>query len=208
MLSGYEGLTPYYGDLHNHCDIGYGHGSVEDAYRNARLQLDFASVTAHAHWPDLPKGVSQLAALVAYHEEGFLRAARLWPHLREVSQAVHQDGRFVTLLSLEWHSLRFGDHNVYFKEPSAEIFRAADLPEMRDTLRQLRGQGKACFLIPHHIAYANGHRGMSWDDFEPEFSPVVEIFSMHGSSESDEAPYPYLHVMGPRDGKRTMQCGL
>ena len=37
----YEGLSAYYGDLHNHCAISYGHGSLEEALRNARAQLDF-----------------------------------------------------------------------------------------------------------------------------------------------------------------------
>ena len=30
----YDGLRPYVGDL-NHCAVGYGHGSIEDAFRNA-----------------------------------------------------------------------------------------------------------------------------------------------------------------------------
>jgi hypothetical protein len=32
--------------------------------------------------------------------------------------------------------------------------------------------------------------------------------SMHGASESADAPYPYLHTMGPRDGQSTYQYGL
>jgi hypothetical protein len=52
---GFEGLKVYYGDLHNHCEVGYGHGSAESAYQNAITQLDFASVTAHTQWPDMPK---------------------------------------------------------------------------------------------------------------------------------------------------------
>src|SRR5205814_9779787 len=39
-------------------------------------------------------------------------------------------------------------------------------------------------------------------------SPLVELFSMHGCSESDEAPYPMLHTMGPRDHDSTIQAGL
>ena len=31
--SPYRGLAPYYGDLHNHCAIGYGHGSIHDSFR-------------------------------------------------------------------------------------------------------------------------------------------------------------------------------
>ena len=63
-MTGYEGLQPYYGDIHNHCAVGYGHGSIEEAFQNARLQLDFASVTVHAHWPDIPTGDERLHDVV------------------------------------------------------------------------------------------------------------------------------------------------
>jgi hypothetical protein len=207
-LPGYEGLGLFHGDIHNHCGISYGHGSAEDAYRNARLQLDFASVVAHAHWHDMPEDDPSLAGLVAYHREGFARAARLWPHLQELTAAVHEDGRFVSLLSFEWHSMRYGDHCMYYKGARGEIIRAPDLAALRQELRELAGRGIECFMIPHHIAYLAGRRGISWGDFSPEFTPVVEMVSMHGLAESDDGPFPYLHTMGPRDGRSTMQHGL
>jgi hypothetical protein len=205
---GYEGYAPYFGDLHNHCGISYGHGSIEDAYANARTQLDFASVTAHAHWPDIPAGDPALRELVAYHQEGFRRAAELWPHIQDVTEAVHEDGRFVSFLSFEWHSLRYGDQCVYYCGPRGDIIRATDLEDMRRHLRARTARGEACFMIPHHIGYLTGRRGIRWDAFTPELSPVVEMVSMHGAAESDEGPYPYLHTMGPRDGRSTMQHGL
>jgi hypothetical protein len=63
-------------------------------------------------------------------------------------------------------------------------------------------------LLPHHIGYKTGYRGINWDTFSEEASPLVEIISMHGCSESDDAPFPYLHTMGPRNGRNTMQAGL
>jgi predicted DNA-binding protein with PD1-like motif len=104
--------------------------------------------------------------------------------------------------------MEHGDHNIYYKETTDEIIRAATLEDMRVQLRHLARQGRQSFLIPHHIGYRRGFRGINWADFTSEFSPVVEILSMHGLSESDEAPYPYLHVMGPRDSRSTMQHGL
>ncbi|MEN8716436.1 MAG: hypothetical protein ABF384_16095, partial [Verrucomicrobiales bacterium] len=50
----FQNLRPLYGDMHNHCGISYGHGSLEDAISNAEEQLDFVSITGHAHWPDMP----------------------------------------------------------------------------------------------------------------------------------------------------------
>jgi hypothetical protein len=204
----YDGLGLFHGDIHNHCNVSYGHGSPEDAYRNARLQLDFASVVPHAHWHDMPEGDPALAALVDYHRRGFARAAAQWTHLAELTRAVHEDGRFVTFLSFEWHSMRYGDHVVYYRDAEGEILRAGSLPGLRAELRRLAAAGRPAFMIPHHIAYLAGRRGISWDDFTPELSPVVEMVSMHGLAESDEGPCPYLHTMGPRDGRSTMQHGL
>jgi hypothetical protein len=207
-MSGYHGLSAYFGDLHSHCGLSYGYGSIDDAYRNAKLQLDFTSVTAHAYWPDIPDGEGHLADVRKYHLEGFDRAAKHWPDFQNASDAYNEDGSFVSFLSFEWHSLRYGDHNVYFKGPGGEIIPAPDLESLRVRLRELRSKGLDSFLIPHHIGYRSGFRGIDWKSFTSEFSPVVEIFSMHGSSEADNGPYPYMHTMGPRDSRSTMQHGL
>ena len=37
-------LKMYWGDLHNHCNITYGHGDMRDAFEAAKGQLDFVSV--------------------------------------------------------------------------------------------------------------------------------------------------------------------
>lgn len=208
MLPGFRNLNAYYGDIHNHCAVGYGHGSLQDALANARLQLDFACVTVHAHWADMPEASERLAPVVAYHEEGFERTAAAWPQVQAQVDAACESGRFITFLAHEWHSLAYGDHNVYYKQPPGEILRASNLPALRNELRRLRREGHDVMLIPHHIGYHQGYRGINWDAFDEEFSPVVEIFSMHGASESSDAPYAYLHTMGPLDRRSTYHHGL
>ena len=47
-------LKYFWGDLHNHCNITYGHGDMRSAFEAAKEQLDFVSVTPHAMWPDIP----------------------------------------------------------------------------------------------------------------------------------------------------------
>lgn len=191
----YAGLQAYVGDIHNHCGISYGHGTIEDAFGNARNQLDFASVTGHGHWHDIPDDLPA----DDYHRDGFARLARMWPHVQEVTESFHDPGRFVTFLSFEWHSRTHGDYCVYFNGSRGEILRADGLEALRAEMRRLTEAGYQVMAIPHHIGYARGRRGLNWDDFTPEFSPVVEMVSMHGCGENDEAPLPYLHVMGPRD---------
>ena len=207
-LPAFDGLQPYTGDLHNHCNIGYGHGSVEEAFHNARLQLDFVAVTPHAHWPDIPENEARLEKMIAFHQRGFARTRQEWEHFQHTVEAQYVPGKLVTFLGFEWHSREFGDHHILYNGWRGEILRHTSLEEMRAELRQLAGQGVEALLIPHHIGYKTGYRGINWETFDPEFSPVVEIMSMHGASESDRAPYPYLHTMGPRDGRSTYQYGL
>jgi hypothetical protein len=201
MIPGYEAFQARYGDLHNHCDLSYGRGSLEQALANARLQLDFASVTVHGAWPDIPTHDPALEYLVDYHRAGFERAHAGWASYLERSDAADESGRFVTLPSFEWHSLAYGDHCVYFRDGAgSQILDAPDLATLRDAVRQHPG---GALLIPHHVGYARGYRGIDWDAFDAELSPVVEIVSFHGSAESCDGPVPYLHAMGPRDERST-----
>ena len=57
------------------------------------------------------------------------------------------------------------------------------LPNHVDQLLEFAGE-KNALAIPHHLAYARGWRGANFDHFSPRTSPVVEIFSEHGCSES------------------------
>ncbi len=200
----YQGLKPYFGDIHNHCDLSYGQGPLEAAFQNARLQLDFASVTVHADWPDLPQDEPGLNYLVAYHREGFERASANWPGYLQAVERQNEEGKFVVFPSFEWHSNQFGDYCVYYRNgEGASILRAPDL----DSLRVEALSCGPAMIIPHHIGYKTGSRGINWEAFSGQLSPVVEIFSFHGLSESCDGPYPYLHSMGPCHEQSTAQHG-
>jgi hypothetical protein len=207
-MQAYDGLMAYYGDLHNHCSISYGHGGLEEAFLNAREQLDFCSVTGHALWPDMPEPDDAIQYIVDFHEEGFARLRERWPEVQRITEAQHQDGEFVTFLSFEMHSCADGDHTVLYDGAKGDILEVRGLADLRDRLRALKAQGVGAIAFPHHIAYRRGQRGINWTTFEESFSPVVEIISMHGCSEADENTRPFLHVMGPSDHESTMQHGL
>jgi len=193
----------YWGDLHCHCGISYGYGRLERAYDLAREHLDFCSVTGHAFWPDMPNDRARYGHIIDFHERGFARFRKLWPGVRHLTDDYHLPGRFVTFLSYEWHSFEFGDHNVYFPEEHAELRTGRDLTELTRAVKPF-----GALILPHHIGYGKGYRGINWEAFDEARSPVVEIFSGHGCSESDEAPYPIHHVMGPRVYEGTAACGL
>ena len=208
MIRGYEDYTAYYGDIHNHCGISYGHGTLEDALTNAQLQLDFCSVTGHGHWPDMPQGEERLAGLVEYHETGFAKLRRHWDAVRQTTETYHVPDEFVTFLSYEWHCMRSGDHTIVYKRSEGNIIPAETLADLKATLAQHQRRGIEAIVMPHHISYHTGYRGINWSDFTQNFSPIVELVSMHGCGESDDAPYPPLHTMGPRDFQSTAQYGL
>ncbi len=198
----YRTMKLYWGDLHSHCAISYGHGTVAQALARARQQLDFCSITGHAFWPDMPTDRAQYAEIIDYHHEGFARLARNWQQLLTEQAAACVPREFVAFPSYEWHSLEYGDHNVYAAGPRLELLDAPGLPQLRD---RIRATGAIC--IPHHIGYKAGYRGIDWRHFSSERSPVVEIYSLHGCAESAAAPLPYLHDMGPRDAGCTAQAG-
>ncbi len=192
----------YWGDLHSHCSISYGHGTVEQALLRARQQLDFCSVTGHAFWPDMPTDRSVYGEIIDYHHAGFATLAGNWEQLLQLQAAGTESGTFIAIPSYEWHSLEFGDHNVYGRSAELPLLDARDLPGLRDVIAPSQG-----IAIPHHIGYRAGYRGINWSAFRPDCSPFVEIFSLHGCSLSDDAPYPMLHDMGPRDFGSTAEAG-
>lgn len=191
----------YWGDLHSHCAISYGHGTVEQALARARQQLDFCSVTGHAFWPDMPTDRDRYADIIDYHHTGFGRLANNWSRLLN-AHCHATDASFVGLPSYEWHSLKYGDHNVYTADPDLPLVDAPDLPGLRAAVKPFGG-----LAIPHHIGYAAGYRGIDWDHFDESVSPFVEVFSLHGCSVDEHAPYPMLHDMGPRDFGSTAEAG-
>ncbi|MCZ6674567.1 MAG: DUF3604 domain-containing protein [Verrucomicrobia bacterium] len=192
----------YWGDLHSHCSISYGHGTIEQAIARASQQLDFCSVTGHAFWPDMPTDRKVYAEIIDYHNEGFARCACNWDELVRVHREGTEDGSFVAFPSYEWHSLKYGDHIVYSPHADLPLTDAPDLPAIREVARAVNG-----IAIPHHIGYAKGYRGINWDEYREDVSPFVEMFSLHGCSLSTDAAYPMLHDMGPRDFGSTAEEG-
>lgn len=192
----------YWGDLHSHCSISYGHGTVEQALRRARQQLDFCSVTGHAFWPDMPTDRNVYAEIIDYHRDGFSNLARNWDELIRIQAEGSENGSFVVFPSYEWHSLKYGDHNVYTASPNLALQDAADLPALRQLVADTKG-----IAIPHHIGYRAGYRGINWNEYREDVSPFVEIYSLHGCSLSENSPYPMLHDMGPRDWNSTAEAG-
>lgn len=201
------GLRPFYGDIHNHCDISYGHGSLEQALRRAKRQLDFVSVTGHAYWPDMPVDDPRVAHIVDFHVKGFAKLEKCWPVHFDLLAKADEPGVFTVFPGYEMHSFAHGDYTIVYRDLERRAMIKADTPgELHGRLRSELGD--AAFAFPHHIGYRLGARGINWSSFNEELSPVLELISMHGCSETSVMDRPFLHSMGPSDGQSTVRHGL
>jgi hypothetical protein len=200
------GLVPLFGDIHNHCGISYGHGRLEDALARAALQLDFVSITGHAHWPDMPVDDPTVAHIVDFHVKGFARLRAGWmAHFAELAKA--EASGLVVFPGYEIHSNAHGDYTILYRDPDPRPIVLEDTPATLRAALEAARPG-AAFAFPHHIGYRLGARGIDWSAFDPALSPFVEMNSMHGCAEGSETERPYLHSMGPSDGEGTLLHGL
>jgi hypothetical protein len=190
-----------YGDIHNHNAHGYGTGSIERSLEIARAHLDFFAFTGHASWHDMP---AMEGGRERHWIEGFGRLKETWPRVQQVIAGGNRDGEFCAFLGFEWHSSHFGDQCVVFPQDHRPLFHARDIEKLRAFCAE-----EGALMIPHHLAYPTGMRGVNWDAFREDCTPVVEIYSEHGNSEHDRGPYDYFsHSMGGRQTANTARAAL
>ncbi len=160
-------------DLHGHSGLSDGTGSPDDYYGYARdvAGLDFAALTDHDHWGML-----------------FLdQHPALWDEIRAATQRHHQPGRFVTLLGYEWTSWIHGHRHVLYFDERGEVFSSLDprYEAPQGLWKALRGYD--ALSIPHHTAGGPVAGNLDIPP-DPQLEPVVEIVSVHGSSEAHDSP--------------------
>ncbi|MAX35427.1 hypothetical protein [Gimesia sp.] len=180
----------FWGDLHNHNAVGYAKGSLERSIELAREHLDFFAFTGHASWHDMPKmpGDRHMKWV-----NGFEVHSSHWAKTRRLMQDANSD-QFVAFLGYEWHSSQFGDYCMIFPEDQPELY----LPNHVEKLLDFAESNQA-LAIPHHVGYKQGWRGANFKHYRAAASPVVEVFSEHGCTETDRSPYPMIrHSNGGR----------
>lgn len=178
----------YWGEIHNHNELGYAQGSLERSYAIARSHLDFYAFTPHG-----------------MHADGGVRAypvvERNWSKIQQAAAVNNTPGEFTCFLAYEWHSNAWGHVHVVYGEDDKDLHFEPTLGDLQQHFR-----GEKVMLLPHHTAYISG---VDWELFDAALSPVVEIFSEHGCSERDIGLHPMLgHSGGPGDAHFTAQHGL
>ena len=170
-----EGPQILWGDLHGHSNLSDGTGVPEDYFLYARdvSGLDVVALTDHDHWGMLP---------LARHDE-------LWEEIEEQTRRFHEPGRFVTLLGYEWTSWIYGHRHVLYFGDQGPVFDSIDEAyETPQSLWQALAEwGKPALTFAHHSG--GGPIATDWEiPPDPRFEPLVEIVSIHGSSEAYGAP--------------------
>jgi hypothetical protein len=196
-----DGYRILFGDIHNHNAMGYGIGSMERSIEIARGHLDFFAFTGHSSWHDM---VPMEGGREQHWLNGFERLKEGWPHVQNLIADANRDEEFGAFLGFEWHSSGSGDQCVVFPDDHQPIHYAPDIADLRRFCQE-----KKALMIPHHLAYPTGMRGVNWAVFDPCCTPVVEIFSEHGNSEHDRGGFDYFtHSMGGRVTANTARAAL
>jgi hypothetical protein len=191
----------FWGDIHMHTALSDGNGSHEDNFEIAKSHLDFWAMTDHA----FGEGIFSLDYR-KFGKPGRQIINTAWDHHQELCRSYEAPGRFIPILGYEWTNFLYGHHNVYYRDYDQPIRMPVTLPELYAALK-----GVEAFVIPHHTGYPKGICGKDWDYHDEILSPFVEIYSTHGSSETEEGVHPVLSTgswMGPGAEDGCVQAGL
>jgi hypothetical protein len=208
-----HGFQLFWGETHhNTYQFDEQTPALDEVCRQAARHLDFYAMAYYTSCADAfrPGGHSvELAGKQALILEKWKDAARLkreWAEVEEVSRRHYQPGIFVTFPGYEWQGDgSWGDHNVYHRQEGLPVFQVGAIQELYACLR-----GHQAIAIPHHTAYYVGRRAPDWSACNDQISPFMEVFSIHGCSETDEEWVGLRHNshMGPGTAGGTYQDAL
>lgn len=164
-------LKIYWGDLHGQTRSTLGTGTVEEYFQFARdvSGLDFCS----------------------WQGNDFQVTKEDWGEVKRQVRSFHIPGRFITFLGYEWSGLTpaGGDHNIYFLNDDEKIYRSShaliedtqDIQTDRYPVSKLweTFQGKKDVIAVPHV----GGRYANFDFYNPEFIPLIEVYSQGGCFE-------------------------
>ncbi len=192
-------LKKFWSDMHSNIH----HNQMDELpmwFEHAKQTIDFWPI---AYYPFYMKPTEWGLAVEDKIDDDKYKAD--WEVLRKFVKEKNAEG-YPMFMGYEWQGAgKDGDHNVFFLDNEQPQLHPMRYQELIDAFKGINAIG-----IPHHVAYQLGSRGKNWCTHNEEFSPVAEIYSSHGSSESDLTPLEmgrHIH-MGPRAGGTDYESGL
>ncbi|WP_202906850.1 DUF3604 domain-containing protein [Abyssisolibacter fermentans] len=189
----------YWTDMHSNIHSNQ-MKDLEKWFEHAKKLLDFWPIAYYPYY--MRKDETGLGVEDIYPEEVVNKD---WEQLREFVIEKNKEG-YPMFMGFEWQGSGLdGDHNVYYLDNDQNTHRPLRYEELIKLLPLDRA-----IAIPHHLAYELGKRGKNWSTHNEAYSPFVEIYSSHGSSESDvTSVHMARHIhMGPRTSGCTVEDGL
>ena len=201
-------IKTYWGELHSHSSISAdGIGNDLFTYARDSAHLDFFASTEHADDDGIQP--PRPGSTAPRPEWGNAIRPEDWDAIKARVERFNEPNRFVTLLAYEC-SLRapYGHHNVFFRSTDGEPWPVGLVGSV-ETLWSKIAAGDA-ITIPHHtgIAFVGAPSGaesagpelqpiitatnvaapspgfsVDWTHHDPVMRPLLEIYSLHGSSE-------------------------
>ncbi len=206
-------MNIYWGETHdNTYQFGAQDPPMAGALREAANHLDFYTGAYYTPYADAFKPGGHLAEqtgkqdIILERIKPRERLDREWAEFCAAIDAANAPGRFVTFPGYEWQGdARWGDHNVIYRESGLPIPDAMTIDELHTFLRPHKA-----IAIPHHTGYLTGQRAPDWSKCDDTVSPFMEVYSIHGCSETDEEYLGMRHNahMGPGVGGSTWQDAL
>jgi mycothiol synthase len=187
-----DGLQLFVGDLHCHDFLSEAEGYPDAVYRWAIEDrgLDFISVVPQSHgWHD-----NETWTLVKYMNERYL-----------------DEGRFVTFLGFEWQHTGYGDKVVHFLGGDQPYLPVDDARYRSAAGLYAALRGSDALAVSHHPCYPRGSwcSSTDFDAVETDIERLVELWSMHGSSEGyDPADRPFADFDPDRLVMAALKRGL
>ncbi len=153
----------FWGDIHGHLGYMDSVGTI-DEYYNFAQNISFLDFVCHSEHMDSYSGDRQASNDMQ------------WEIIKSGARKYDKPGEFAVLRGYE--NSEIWDANVYFYGEGENWHVDSYANRLFEFAKK-----NAAIVIPHMTTYPQRLRGYDWSNYDASVMPVVEIYSMHGSSE-------------------------